>query len=282
MNKIEYLEITWNQYFSSEFKEILVSILLNYGFDSFYESDTFFKAYIAKTDFNQIELKDYLNTIDSDYKLHEFNIEQLENKNWNEEWESNFPAVKISDKLIIRASFHDYDPTVEQEIIINPKMSFGTGHHETTSGMLEMMMELDFKDKNVIDIGCGTGVLAIYASMQGAKKVTAIDNDAICVENTIENNNINSIDNIDVYLNDVSALTDLKADIILANINRNILLNDIKHYYNSLINDSILMMSGFYNSDLSLIDEECNNYGLKRQKTIEKNTWIIALYKKFK
>jgi len=280
MNKIEYLEITWNQYFSSEFKEILVSILLNYGFDSFYESDTFFKAYIPKNDFNQIELKDYLNTIDSDYKLHEFNIEQLENKNWNEEWESNFPAVKISDKLIIRASFHDYDPTVEQEIIINPKMSFGTGHHETTSGMLEMMMELDFKDKNVIDIGCGTGVLAIYASMQGAKKVTAIDNDAICVENTIENNNLNSIENIDVYLNDVSALTDLKADIILANINRNILLNDIKHYNNSLINDSILMMSGFYNSDLSLIDEECNNYGLKRQKTIEKNTWIIALYKK--
>ena len=153
MNKIEYLEITWNQYFSSEFKEILVSLLLNYGFDSFYESDTFFKAYVAKDGFCETEFNDYLRTIESDYKLNEYNVELLENKNWNEEWESNFPAVKINDKLIIRASFHDNDPTVEQEIVINPKMSFGTGHHETTSGMLEMMMDVDFRDKDVIDIG---------------------------------------------------------------------------------------------------------------------------------
>lgn len=280
MTNKNYLEITWNQYFSNEFNEIFVSYLLIYGFDSFFESDTFFKAYILEDEFDSNIFKEFLTEIQSDYNLQDFSVEKMENRNWNQEWESHFEPVIVNNKLTIRATFHNIENKTEQEIIINPKMSFGTGHHETTSGMLEMMMSVDFKDKEVIDIGCGTGVLAIYASMLGANSIIAIDNDSICVENSIENNSLNSITNIEVYHNDAEGLRNLKADIILANINRNILLNDISRYNKSLNNNGILIMSGFYNEDLYLIDEECEKHNLKRQNLIEKNNWIIALYKK--
>lgn len=279
MNKMNYLELTWNQFFSREFNEIFTSYLLNFGFDSFYDNDDFFKAYILEESFDKEEFNLYLSNINSEYELSSYSLEKLSNQNWNKIWESNFNPVVIKDKLVVRASFHENNFENKQQILINPKMSFGTGHHETTSGMLELMMDIDFVDKDVIDIGCGTGILAIYASILGAKKVIAIDNDELCIENVEENLKLNSITNVEFESNDSKAMKNLKAHIVLANINRNILLSDINVYKNSLHQNGLLLMSGFYENDLFLIDEEARKNNLVRINKLEKNNWTIALYK---
>ncbi len=280
MNKTRYLEVVWRQYFTEEESEMLVSFLDLIGFDAFHEDDGIFRAYIDSEIFDSKLLAETLSNIPIEKELSIYEISKLPDKNWNEEWEINFPPVIISDSVIVRAPFHQHNTEIPYEIIINPKMSFGTGHHETTSGMLEMMPELDFQGKNVIDMGCGTGILSVFAEKLGASHVTAVDYDFGCFENTKETIQLNHLLCTEVMHGDNKIIAGMSADIILGNINRNILLEHISTYADCLRkHKGYLMMSGFYSEDLGMIDEECMKNDLKRVKYFEKNNWITSLYK---
>ena len=198
--------------------------------------------------------------------------------NWNEEWEKNFEPIVIADACAVRAPFHK-PFNVQYEIVIEPKMSFGTGHHETTFMMLQFILENTFEGKTVLDMGCGTAVLAILAEMRGASKVDAIDIDDWCVENSEENVLRNHCKYISVKLGDASVLpTSETYDTIIANINRNILLNDMEIYSKGLKMGGELYLSGFYKEDLPIIIECCNKLGLQFVENKEKNNWIAAKF----
>lgn len=205
---------------------------------------------------------------------------EIEQVNWNSEWEKNFKPIQVEDKVSIRAPFHP-KTDLPYEIVIEPKMSFGTGHHETTYAMLQQLLNLELVNKSVLDMGCGTGILAIFAEMKGAKPIDAIDIDAWCYENSLENIKRNNCSNISVYKGDASLLANKKYDVIIANINRNILLNDIGTYSQSLNEKGILLLSGFYKEDIQTIDEEALKYSLKKEIVLEKNKWVSIKYLKF-
>lgn len=279
MNK-NYLEVTWPSYMPQNETEILISYLFDIGFEAFHEDESSFKAYIDQSVFNEVMFLETLSQVPVHSDLTDYQVNVMPDKNWNEDWELNFSPVIISDKITIRAPFHDVQVETPHEIIILPKMSFGTGHHETTSGMLEMMMTINFKNMTVVDMGSGTGILAVFAEKLGATSVVAIDNDPVCIENSNEILELNNSQNIQVIYGDAGVLDNLKADIILANINRNILLNDISSYAKVLSKGGRLMMSGFYKHDLDLIDDECTSHGFKNTLHSIKNNWIICLYEK--
>ncbi len=265
---------------SDEKSEILIAQLSFIGFESFEEQNSSIIAYIPEKDFAKDKLleNDYCNNCENSGELI---IELILDKNWNEVWESNYPSVTIANKCYIRASFHESIPTMEYEILIIPKMAFGTAHHETTSMMLELILENDFSRKKVLDMGCGTGVLAILASMKGAKSVTAIDIDIWSYESTLENAELNSISNIKVIEGGVELVSQSdNYDIIFANINKNILLRDMKSYSSALLDRGFIYFSGFYANDLADIIEEATNCGLKFISKLEKNNWIAAVFVK--
>ena len=202
-----------------------------------------------------------------------YTFENIEPTNWNEEWEKNFNPIIVDDVCSVRAPFHE-KPNTQYDIIIEPKMSFGTGHHETTHMMIQHILKNDFEDKSVLDMGCGTGVLAILAEMKGAKNIDAVDYDNWCYLNSLENVERNNCKNITVIEGDASILKSKKYDIIIANINRNILLNDMKTYVSCLNKNGILFLSGFYNEDILVIKEECERQMLKFEEKLERNNWI--------
>lgn len=261
-------------------REMLIHELAEQGFESFAETIDGLNAYIVARDFDESLLKAI--TFQNDLSLGEirYSWEKIKDKNWNEEWEKNFQPVLIGEKCYIRSPFHEHKPEIPYEIIIEPKMSFGTGHHETTSLMIEQMLSLDFKNREVLDMGCGTGVLGIMASMLGAHHITGIDIDDWAYQNAIENCSVNSIKNITVFMGDVSLLNEKKFDIILANINRNILLNDIASYSKSLVPGGTLLLSGIYAFDLKIIKNEAETNGLVYQCKLERNNWIAPLFLK--
>lgn len=274
MNYIEYIFKVEPTQLGSE---ILIAELGYAGFESFVETEEGVKAYIQKGDWNQDILND-INILDStEFKI-EYKYSEIEQVNWNLEWEKNFDPIEVDNKCTVRAPFHP-KRNFEYEIVIEPKMSFGTGHHETTFMMLQFILENDFKNKTVLDMGCGTAVLAILAEMRGATKIDAIDIDEWCFENSIENIDRNSCKNISVRLGDASILSGKKYDMIIANINRNILLNDMEVYQKCLNQGGYLFLSGFYEEDLSLITECCNNLGLDFVENKEKNRWVAAKFK---
>jgi len=280
MNKVNYIEIHWKIKLTEEESAILSAHLLNIGFDSFYEGEDGFKAYIQAELFSINLFAETLTNLDFSEKLIGYYINKLEQKNWNEEWEKNFEPILVANSVFIKAPFHTVEFDAKYKIIIHPQMSFGTGHHETTSGMIEMMLNVDFKDKTVLDMGAGTGILAIFASMLKAKTITAIDNDIICYENSIHNINLNNIQNVKVLNGDVKAINDSLFDVIIANINKNTLLQDISQYAKSLQQNGLLLLSGFYIDDLEEIELECKKSNLFLEKNIDKNNWCITLYKK--
>jgi ribosomal protein L11 methyltransferase len=210
-----------------------------------------------------------------------YSIDIIKPKNWNEEWEKNyFQPIVIGEQCLIKSSFHKTDLKAKYEIIIDPKMSFGTGHHETTSMMAEYILEIDIKDKTVMDMGTGTGILGILASMIGCTKIVGIDNDSWCYENAEENIEKNNINNFEMILGDAGMLKSYPNtfDCFIANINRHILLADIKYYVKSMKNPSVLLLSGFYLEDLVDIEAECVKHGLKFiDKKIKKN-WVCAKF----
>jgi ribosomal protein L11 methyltransferase len=256
--------------------EILVAELGNVGFESFVENENGVTAYIQKIDWSAEILADIFVLNSKEFSI-DYNQNEVPQTNWNEEWEKNFEPIQVDDLVSIRAPFHE-NPNLKYDIVIEPKMSFGTGHHETTHMMVQHLLQLDLENKKVLDMGCGTGILAIFAEMKGAKPLDAIDIDNWCYENSVENVARNNCKNIAVYEGDASLLVDKKYDVIIANINRNILLMDMKVYTNCLKEKGILLLSGFYEKDIPVIDAEVSKYGLKLEKFIQRNNWVALKY----
>ena len=252
--------------------EILIAELGYTGFESFVETEKGVTAYIKKEEWNSEILNDIQILKSKEFIIdHTFN--EIEQTNWNEEWEKNFKPIVVDDVCTVRAPFHEI-PNTKYDIVIEPKMSFGTGHHETTHMMIQHILNNDFKDKSVLDMGCGTGVLAILAEMKGATNIDAIDIDNWCYINSLENVERNNCKHISVFEGDASLLNEKKFDIIIANINRNILLADISKYAACLNKEGQLFLSGFYIHDIPIIEKECSKYGLKLQESLERNNWV--------
>jgi ribosomal protein L11 methyltransferase len=252
--------------------EILIAELGYAGFESFVETEKGVTAYIQKKDWFSDILKDIQILKSDEFKII-FSFKEIEQVNWNEEWEKNFSPIVVDDLCAVRAPFHK-EIDVLFDIVIEPKMSFGTGHHETTHMMIQHILNNDFKEKSVLDMGCGTGVLAILAEMKGAKPIDAVDYDNWCYINSLENVKRNNCKEITVVEGDASVLGEKKYDIILANINRNILLNDMSVYVSCLNKGGLLFLSGFYNDDIPIIQEACEKEMLKFEEKLERNKWV--------
>jgi len=276
---MNYYELLFTTITTEDYQQdLLINALGEIGFDTFEELDFGFKAYIPTAQYNQSLLEKTLATFK---KMFSFSYETvlIPQKNWNEVWESNFEPITIGDKIFVRATFHEPKPQILHEVVIDPKMAFGTGHHQTTSMMLEYTLETVFAGKNVLDMGCGTGILAIMASKLGAASVTAIDFDPVCFESTLENAQLNQISNILALCGSKDVIPDTEFDIILANINRNILLDQLKSYGQVLLNGGELFLSGFYNEpDLEIIKSEALNNGLHYLDHKENSNWVAAKF----
>jgi ribosomal protein L11 methyltransferase len=258
--------------------EILIAELGVAGFESFVENEEGVTAYIQKQDWSTEILNDIL-VLKSKEFIISFTEKEVPQTNWNSEWEKNFEQIQVDNLVSIRAPFHE-NPQLKYDIVIEPKMSFGTGHHETTHMMVQHLINLDLEGKKTLDMGCGTGILAIFAEMKGAKPIDAIDIDTWCYLNSIENVARNNCTQITIYEGDASLLVAEKYDVLIANINRNILLNDLKIYTNCLERGGVLLLSGFYKEDIPIIDAEVSSHGLTLEKTIERNNWVALKYKK--
>ncbi len=256
--------------------EILVAELGELPFESFIESDSGIVAYIQKQFWTENILDD-LHILSSQEFQISYTIEEIDQVNWNEEWEKNFEAIDVDGICHVRAPFHP-KTDAKYDIVIEPKMSFGTGHHETTHMMIQHLLETDVKGKKTLDMGCGTAILAILAEMKGAQPIDAIDIDNWCYLNSIENATRNNCTQITVYEGDADLLIDKKYDLIIANINRNILLNDMQTYVDCLNKEGILLLSGFYNEDIPFIDASCTEKGLTYVKKFERNNWVSLKY----
>ena len=253
--------------------EILLAELGELPFDSFVETEEGLSAYIQAQDDTEGLLNELYILTNPEFEV-SYQTEEIEQVNWNEEWEKNFEPINVDDLCYVRAPFHE-PKNVPFEIVIEPKMSFGTGHHETTFMMMKHLLNLNVEGLTVLDMGCGTAILAILASMKGAEKVDAIDIDNWCYLNSIENAERNNIQNVDVYEGDAALLEDKlnKYDLIIANINRNILLNDMKAYAQTLKVGGVILFSGFYLEDIEAIEQEANENNLFLDAQLERNNW---------
>jgi ribosomal protein L11 methyltransferase len=256
---------------------MLIAQLGYVGFESFVEQDYGVTAYIQKQEWNSKILEDVFMLNSNEFNI-TFEHNEIAQTNWNEEWEKNFNPIQVDDLVSIRAPFHT-NPSLQFDIVIEPKMSFGTGHHETTHMMVQHLLALDLDTKKVLDMGCGTGILAIFAEMKGAKPIDAIDIDSWCYENSLENIQRNNCNHITVYEGDASLLKE-KYDVIIANINRNILLSDIKTYTDCLNENGVLLLSGFYKEDIAIIEDEVTKHGLTFETMIQNNNWVALKYVK--
>jgi len=258
--------------------EILIAELSRIKFDGFLETESGIKAYIlAKNeDKQQIERLSILRNPDF---ILSYQRKKILSKNWNEEWEKHFSPIEVDKKCYIRASFHASRPEFEYEIVIDPKMSFGTGHHETTHLMVQQILHHNINGKTVLDIGCGTAILAILAKMKGASYVSAVDVDPQAFENALENAKKNN-QKIDIKLGGANLLTNETFDVILANINRNVLLEDAERYVKILNKGGNLFLSGFYRDDLPLIRKNFEKYNVIFMNSLERNEWSLAQFEK--
>ena len=256
--------------------EILIAELGEKAFESFIETENGISAFIQKDLWTEDILEDIF-ILDSDEFTITHVVEEIDQVNWNEEWEKNFEAIDVDGKCHVRAPFHP-KTDAEFDIVIEPKMSFGTGHHETTHMMIQHLLEMNVEGMKTLDMGCGTAILAILAEMKGAKPIDAIDIDNWCYLNSIENAERNNCKEITVYQGDAALLKNKKYDLIIANINRNILLNDMQAYVDCLNPNGTILFSGFYNEDIPFIDASCTEKGLKYVKKFERNNWVSLKY----
>ncbi len=257
-------------------REVLIACLEEAGYESFLEEQDLLHAYIPQSRFDEQSLMDSQGKLSPSFSF-SYTMQTLAEKNWNQAWEESYKPVRINNHCAVRAPFHNPVADVEHEIIIEPQMSFGTAHHETTSMALDMMTSMDFSQKDVLDMGSGTGVLAIYACIRGAKTSTAVDNELWAYKNTMENakRNHKIINTIHGSLKDVKSN---RYDVILANINRNILLSHIPEYCRMMPPWGQLLVSGFYREDLSTIRGKAEDHGLKLKQHESKRNWIAALF----
>ncbi len=256
--------------------EILIAELGETAFESFVETDNGLSAYVQKDLWNEDILEDIYILKSGEFKI-EYTFEEIEQVNWNEEWEKNFEPIDVDNTCRVRAPFHE-KKDVQYDIVIEPKMSFGTGHHETTFMMIQHLLETELEGKKTLDMGCGTAILAILAEMRGAQPIDAIDIDNWCYLNSIENAERNNCSHITVYEGDAALLEGKTYDVIIANINRNILLADMQQYKDSLNAGGILLLSGFYEEDIPAIDASCTEKGMKFVKKLSRNNWVSLKY----
>ena len=257
-------------------REILVAELSVLNFESFVNYDDVLKAYVREDSFDEQAVKDLYLFHNPNFQINiEFNC--IEQQNWNAEWEKSFEPIEVNGKCIVRAPFHD-KKEVEFDIVITPKMSFGTGHHETTYQMISQILNFDMKSMSVLDMGCGTGILAILAAMKGANSIIAIDIDEWAYYNAIENTLENKCGHIVVKHGGAELVGNDSFDFIFANINLNILLNDMSAYANVMHSGSKIIFSGFYTSDIPLINEKAESLGMYSISKTEKNRWAALLY----
>jgi ribosomal protein L11 methyltransferase len=264
-----------------EWTDVLIAILGDQGFDSFMESEEGFSAYIEKDRFEEKSVVSLLATFAESTALH-YTIQQVARENWNEEWEKHYDPIRVEDKILVRANFHAPDAAVPYEIVITPKMSFGTGHHATTWQMLKWQLDIDHLGKRVLDAGSGTGILAIMAAKRGAKEVVAYDIDDWCLENGQENVAMNGVEaQISVKQGTIfTAGIEGNFDIILANINKNVLLEEMSAYNQHLAPGGVLLLSGFYVEDIPDLLAEASPIGLSLSHQSERDRWASLVLKK--
>jgi len=272
-----YIEIDTQVTPVEPWADLLIAALGDIGYESFENTDTGFLGYIAASDYEPQTTQAVLQSYSEHCRV-SFSTKEIAATNWNADWEKNFSPITVGERIHVRAPFHPVSEA-EYEIVIEPKMSFGTGHHQTTHLMLEHLLDLDLKEKEVLDMGSGTAVLAIMACMRGAQKATAIDIDAWCGENGLENAQRNGIDNIEVLVGTAEQLPKSPVyDVIIANINRNVLLEDMGVYVACLRGGGVVLLSGFYQSDLEIITERCGECGLVYQHHKAKDNWVAAKF----
>ena len=278
---MKYFEVTFTTSPCNETINDVVSALAGeIGFESFVEWENGVQAYVQQSLFDEEALKGMVENFPLPDTSITYEVKEAEDKDWNEEWEKNFfQPIVIGDRCCIHSTFHKDTPQTEYEILINPQMAFGTGHHETTSSIISELLEADLQGKSVLDMGCGTSILAILASMRGAGPITAIDIDDWCVNNSRDNIALNGINNITVEWGDANLLKGREPfDVIIANINRNILLADMAQYAACMHSGSELYMSGFYVQDIPVIQEKAESLGMEFIHHREKNNWAAVKF----
>ncbi|MCK9452390.1 MAG: 50S ribosomal protein L11 methyltransferase [Bacteroidales bacterium] len=274
-----YIEVLFGLIAGADLQEILTAELAEIGFESFMEDETFFRAYCPEESFSDDKLAEIL-ALESFENIPKPSKKLIPDENWNANWEASYSDVVIDDSCRIRAPFHEPNPNIKFDLLIEPKMSFGTAHHETTAQMISLMLKADFKQKSVLDMGCGTAVLAVLACKMGAQYIVAIDNDSWAYENALENAKLNNCEGIKVIKGDASAIGNQKFDVILANINRNILLADMPFYAQAMPAGAKLFLSGFYVEDLPEIQKMAEKLALQYQTHSVKNNWVAAEFSK--
>lgn len=271
---MSYTELTVELKPMQPFADILVARLNEINYETFLLEENILKCYIQTSILQKNESIDIILSLSDQTKINYF-FNKIDKKNWNAKWEESFSPVKINSNCIIRADFHKENKDIEHEIVITPKMSFGTGHHETTFLMSNEIFNIKLTNLSILDMGSGTGVLSIISSKLGAKEVMAIDIDEWAYENSIENSILNNTNNINFFKGDVSLIRNKNFDCILANINRNIILRDLVTYYKSLIKGGKLLISGFLVEDFDMVNKKINEIGFKLINKKNKNKWLM-------
>lgn len=276
---MNYIEVKLN--INPEFSDIFMAELGEIGYETFTEEAEGLNAYITEDLFSEENLDEIMERYLAMTPI-SYSYSTLEKKNWNEEWEKNYePILAANGRVRVRANFHEPDPNIQYELLINPKMSFGTGHHETTSMVLSLQMEIDHQAKKVLDVGCGTGILAIFASKLGASEVAGFDIEEWAAENSRENVELNACENVVIRQGTIEDEPADQYDIILANINRNILMRDIPKYVEFMkAAPSKLIVSGFYQHDIEDIEKVANESGLTKTHTENKNNWAAVIFER--
>ena len=276
---MSYQEVVFIQNEGAEaYRDVVIAELADLGFDTFEETEQGFRGYIPTTLYNETAILNLLANYKEETQF-SFSASEIKHENWNTLWESNFHPISVADQVYVRATFHQPEPNIAYEIVIDPKMAFGTGHHQTTASVMELMLAEDFIAKKVLDMGCGTGILAILAKKMGAQAVDAIDYDPLCFESTIENTELNSMTDIQAILGGKEVIPYTSYGVILANINRNILLEQLDRYAQVLAPEGSLILSGFYEQpDLEIIKEAAHALGLRYKSHLVKQDWTAAKF----
>lgn len=277
---MQYIQVTFEfNNIAAYQQDLLINDLADIGFNTFEDTPNGFSAFTEQDNFQESALKAVLADSIGDELEYSYKVKEIAGENWNEEWEKNFEPLIISDQCYVRATFHAPRPEYPFEIVIDPKMAFGTGHHQTTTMMMEYILSMNLTGKKVLDMGCGTGILAFLAAKKGATPLTAIDYDQVCYESTVENAALNNINDIEIICGGKEVIPDTSFDVILANINRNILLDQIDRYAAVLKAGGEIVYSGFYEApDLEMIKAASLAVGMHYQDHKKINDWVAARF----